>query len=142
MCNLKCNLKAGKMAAHEPDPLLVFLVDDEDLIRTTLREVLEDGGYGVEIASTAKEAMAKLEGNGVSFAALVTDINLDGKITGWDIAKRAREIRAEIAVIYMSGRAGDEWVANGVPHSVLLNKPFAPAQLITAVSTLLTTGLG
>jgi hypothetical protein len=34
----------------------------------------------------------------------------------------------------MTGAAADEWASEGVPNSILLKKPFAPAQLVTAIS--------
>lgn len=37
----------------------------------------------------------------------------------------------------MTGAAADEWASHGVPNSILLTKPFAPAQLVTAVAQLL-----
>jgi hypothetical protein len=37
----------------------------------------------------------------------------------------------------MSGSNAEDWASKGVPHSVMLAKPFAPAQLVTAVSQLL-----
>jgi hypothetical protein len=40
----------------------------------------------------------------------------------------------------MTGDSADEWASKGVPSSILLTKPFAPAQLVTAVSQLLNTG--
>jgi hypothetical protein len=40
----------------------------------------------------------------------------------------------------MTGAAADDWASEGVPNSILLKKPFAPAQLVTAVSQLLNTG--
>jgi len=40
----------------------------------------------------------------------------------------------------MSGAAADKWPSRGVPNSILLEKPFAPAQLVTAISNLLNTG--
>jgi hypothetical protein len=40
----------------------------------------------------------------------------------------------------MSGAAADQWPSRGVPNSILLEKPFAPAQLVTAVSNLLDAG--
>jgi two-component system, cell cycle response regulator CpdR len=40
-------------------------------------------------------------------------------------------------VIYMTGTHVDEWASKGVPNSVLLSKPFAPAQIVTAISQLL-----
>jgi CheY-like chemotaxis protein len=70
----------------------------------------------------------------------VTDINLPGKTDGWEIARLAREIVATLPVVYMTGAAGDEWASKGVPESILLTKPFAPAQLVTAVSQLLNAG--
>jgi len=81
-----------------------------------------------------------LEAKGAAYNALVTDVNLGGKLTGWDVAKRARELTPDMPVIYMTGAAANEWASNGVPNSILLSKPFAPAQLLTAVSNLLNTG--
>jgi hypothetical protein len=40
----------------------------------------------------------------------------------------------------MTGAAAGDWASRGVPNSILLEKPFAPAQLVTAVSQLLNTG--
>jgi hypothetical protein len=40
----------------------------------------------------------------------------------------------------MSGASADDWASKGVPNSIMLSKPFAPAQLVTAVSNLLNTG--
>ena len=37
----------------------------------------------------------------------------------------------------MTGAAANEWAAIGVPNSILLGKPFEPAQLVTAVAQLL-----
>ena len=56
---------------------------------------------------------------------------------GWEVAKEARKIDAGLPVIYMTGAAADQWAPHGVPNSILLTKPFAPAQLVTAVSSLL-----
>jgi hypothetical protein len=37
----------------------------------------------------------------------------------------------------MTGAASGQWASHGVPNSILLEKPFAAAQLVTAVATLL-----
>jgi hypothetical protein len=37
----------------------------------------------------------------------------------------------------MTCASADQWTSQGVPNSILLHKPFAPAQLMTAVSQLL-----
>jgi DNA-binding response OmpR family regulator len=59
---------------------------------------------------------------------------------GWELTRLAREINPELPVVYMTSASADEWPANGVPNSILLQKPFAMAQLLTAVSQLLNKG--
>lgn len=61
-------------------------------------------------------------------------------MTGWEVAKQAREIDPEFPIVYMTGAAAHDWASHGVPNSILLVTPFAPAQLVTAVSQLLNVG--
>jgi len=65
----------------------------------------------------------------------------DGE-NGWEVARRAREIEPRLAVVYATSAFPEDWRAQGVPNSILLEKPFAVAQLLTAVSQLLNTGDG
>jgi DNA-binding response OmpR family regulator len=118
--------------------ILVLIVEDEPLIHDVLGEALIDGGFTVAQASTPGDALEMIEAPDAAYRALVTDIDLGSRQkTGWNIAKRAREINADLPVIYMTGNSAHEWASNGVPNSIMLTKPFAPAQLITAVSQLL-----
>ena len=78
-----------------------------------------------------------LEGERTNYRALITDINRLGTLDGWDVAKRARELKPDMPVIYMTGLAADDWASRGVPNSLLLQKPFAPAQIVTAVAQML-----
>jgi hypothetical protein len=64
----------------------------------------------------------------------------------WPLAKvgkclmakaKARAIDPEFPVVYISGASAADWPSKGVPNSIMLPKPFAPAQLVTAVSNLL-----
>lgn len=92
-------------------------------------------------ARSAEEAIALLEQDDAVVRAVVTDVNLaPDKLTGWDVARRARELTADVPIIYMSGASGHEWTSNGVPNSVLIAKPFAIGQIVTAVSQLLNAG--
>jgi CheY-like chemotaxis protein len=100
---------------------------------------LSDGGFESAIASSGKEAVTLLKGGQTRYAVLVTDINLRGKMDGWEVAKQAREVIPAFPIIYMTGAAADQWASHGIPNSILLTKPFAPAQLVTAVSQLLNT---
>ena len=118
--------------------IVVFVVEDEELIRLVLDDALTEGGYAVRFANSAEDAIAILDEVGAEFRALITDINLaPEKLTGWDVARHARTINEGISVVYMTGGSAHDWSANGVPKSILLTKPFAPAQVVTAVSQLL-----
>lgn len=118
--------------------VLIFVVEDEPMIQEVLQIALEDGGFEVTTASSGEDAVAKLDAENPAFRALITDVNLArGGLTGWDVARHARELRSELPVVYMTGGAASEWSVHGVPNSLLLTKPFAPAQVVTAVSQLL-----
>jgi DNA-binding response OmpR family regulator len=116
----------------------VLLVEDEALIQELLRDALEDGGYQVLTAGSVDEAMPLLDDVGDEIGGLITDVNLGGSLSGWDVARRARELNERLPVIYISGDSGYEWSSRGVPHSALLTKPFAPAQLVVALAALAT----
>ena len=121
--------------------VLVLVVEDEEMIADLITQALEDGGFGVVNAGAAKAALKILEDRSAELGALVTDINLGGKVSGWDVATRARELKPDLPVVYTSGADIAEWPSKGVPNSVVVTKPFAAAQIVTAVSTLtLTTG--
>lgn len=115
----------------------VLVVEDDQLIQGMIEAALTEGGFESTIAATGEEAMALLQNEVDQYRALVTDINLQGAFTGWDVARRARELAPDIPVVCMTGGAADQWTSHGVPNSILLNKPFASAQLLTAVSQLL-----
>jgi DNA-binding response OmpR family regulator len=116
----------------------VLVVDDEPLILDLLHTTLEDAGFAVVAASDDAQAFLALESNGAQdFVGLVTDVNLRCPRSGWDIAHRAREQKPGIPVIYLSGDSAHEWTVHGVPQSVMVTKPFAPAQVVVALATLI-----
>lgn len=117
--------------------MVVLVVEDEALIRDLIETALEDGGYSVHLTSGGAEAISVLDTDNEPPRALVTDVNLGKPPTGWDVARRAREVSPTMPVVYMTGDSGHEWASQGVPNSLVLIKPFAPAQLVTAVSSLL-----
>jgi len=120
--------------------LVILVVEDDQLIQSFVEETLTDGGFEIVIASSGENAVELLDASERKFRALVTDINLGReKIDGWDVARHAREIDPDFPVVYMSGQDAGDWASKGVPNSIMLAKPFAPAQLVTAVSQLLNT---
>jgi DNA-binding NtrC family response regulator len=116
----------------------VLLVEDEALISAVLEDVLTEAGYEVATADDGTLALAQIEANAANFRAVVTDIRLGSGTDGWELAQRVREMVPNMPIVYMSGDSTHEWASKGVPGSLLLAKPFAPAQLVTAVSNLVT----
>jgi DNA-binding response OmpR family regulator len=115
----------------------ILLVEDEYLLREMLEETLVEAGYGVVSAASGEEATNLLSMTPLP-RAIVTDINLGrARMDGWALARVARANDPSCAILYVSGDSAHRWAVNGVPQSVILAKPFAPAQLVEAVSSLL-----
>jgi DNA-binding response OmpR family regulator len=119
---------------------VILVIEDDAAIQTVVEDALTDAGFEPAIAPSGEEAVTLLKGRKTEYRALVTDINLRGKLDGWEVAQQAREIDPEFPVVYMSGKSAADWPSRGVPNSIMLEKPFAPAQLVTAVSNLLNSG--
>jgi CheY-like chemotaxis protein len=116
---------------------MILLVEDEPMVQMNIEDALVDGGFAVLLASNGAEALAVLDQTDQTIAGVVTDIRLGAGPSGWEVARRARETRPEIPMVYITGDSAHEWSAWGVPNSVLVQKPFAVAQLTTAIATLL-----
>lgn len=114
----------------------VLLVEDEALLVLGVEDVLIDAGFEVFSALHGAAAMAEFDSAPDRFTCLITDIRLGGETDGWAVARHARAKRPELAVIYMTGHAAAQWATEGVPGSVLLNKPFPNHDLVTMVTGL------
>lgn len=119
------------------ESVVLLLVEDEVLIASVMQEALQEGGYTVRVEATGTAAMRALDDACEEICGLITDIRLPGGPDGWEIARHARELKPDISVVYMSGDSVADWSSKGVPRSLVLQKPFAAAQLITAISGLL-----
>jgi CheY-like chemotaxis protein len=117
--------------------VLILLVEDEQLIALSVQEALEDGGYAVRAATSGIDAISFLDEATDQICALITDIRLGIGPDGWDLARHARELNPRLPIVYMSGDSSLGHSSRGVPDSLMIQKPFAPAQIVTAVSTLL-----
>jgi DNA-binding response OmpR family regulator len=122
------------------DPLFILVVEDDEQIQTIVEDALTEGGFEPAVAPSGEEAVTLLSGHRGKYCALVADIVLRGRIDGWEVAQRAREIDPDFPIIYMTGAKAHQWPSRGVPNSILMEKPFAPVQLVTAVSQLLNGG--
>lgn len=106
------------------------MVEDEALLRMLLETVLEDTDFNFRILTSAGAALDALEAEGAQIDALVTNVNLGEAVSGFDLARRARELNPKVAVVYMSGDAGHRFETEKVPDSHFLAKPFEPGQLM------------
>jgi DNA-binding NtrC family response regulator len=113
----------------------ILIVEDEMLIMHLMESSLEEGGFKVILAASGEQAIQILDAQNPPFRAVITDVNLGREKSGWDVAKHAREIDPEIAIIYVTGHGGVDWTSHGLPKSILITKPFAVAQLLTAVES-------
>ncbi|MDF3981707.1 PAS domain-containing protein [Luteibacter sp. PPL201] len=114
----------------------VLLVEDEPMLRSLAREVLEEAGYVVGAHEDAREALHVLRGP-LRPDVLVTDVGLPG-MDGRQLALSAREIHPHLPVLFISGYAWEAFSDARLPErAVLLTKPFAVQALVDAVADLL-----
>ena len=118
-------------------PPLVLVVEDEYLLMADLVQVLNNAGFATEATWSAEEALALFVGDIKKYKALITDVRLSGTMNGWEAARCFREKEPALPIIYLTASSVGEWVSEGVPDSILIAKPFAREQLISAVSNLL-----
>ena len=78
----------------------VLLVEDEYLVLTELASEMERAGWAVIEASSGEGAINHLR-NGEQIDLLVTDIQLAGYLTGWDVAETARKTRPDLPVVIL-----------------------------------------
>ena len=73
----------------------VLIVEDEALLQQLSQGVLEEAGFAVIVSISGEEAIEHLQRQDRACVALVTDVHLTRSgATGWDVARRARELTA------------------------------------------------
>jgi two-component system cell cycle sensor histidine kinase/response regulator CckA len=112
----------------------VLLVEDEDAVRALAQVVLERNGYEVLSARTAAEAIGIAGSEGRLIHVLLTDVVMP-LMSGPELARRLREIRPGLNVLFMSGYTANAIVDQGLLESgaPFLSKPFSPSSLALAV---------
>lgn len=117
-------------------PITVLLVEDEVLISDLAAEWLSECGCRVHQAGNAEAAWHYLEQGG-PVDVLFTDINLGEGMDGAELARRVRERRPDMLVVYASARSQAADRGRLVPRSVFLGKPYDRADLSRLVDTLI-----
>ncbi len=115
----------------------VFVVDDAEVVRRTLRGELEALGYAVLVASTAHEAL-RIARERPRVDLLLTDVALP-QMDGVQLASELRALWPTLPVAYMSGHPKAMLVREGVldAEAEVLQKPFSGDELARCVSATL-----
>ncbi len=110
----------------------LLVVEDEGHLLEMITDVLDDLGYTVVSANSGDEAL-RLVDEGQDFALLLTDVVMPGTIGGFELARRVRERRPTMPVIYTSGYTGFTVSEMGDVQAPLLQKPAPPAELANTI---------
>jgi CheY-like chemotaxis protein len=114
--------------------MCVLVVEDEALTRKLVAESLRKAGFEVEEAETGEEAVGLIRDHPERFEALVTDLQMPGRLDGSEVAAAIRQQLPDIPVVIASGRPElfqESWhreLGYG-----LVSKPFRASELIELV---------
>jgi PAS domain S-box-containing protein len=105
----------------------LLLVEDEEIVRQMMREILEMSGYQVLEAASGPEALAICQRHEGPIHAVITDVVMP-RMSGRELAERLRQLRPQTKVVYMSGYTDDAIVRHGVLDEgvTFIQKPFTP----------------
>jgi putative two-component system response regulator len=114
----------------------ILVIDDEQVIRNLMCEILERVGYETMGAETADEALAQLED--ARIALIVSDIVMPG-LSGLELLEEVRARRPSLPVILVTGAGTYENLSQAVTRGAdgLVIKPFSHADLQNAVAAAL-----
>jgi len=112
----------------------VLVVEDEAPVLLATSRILSANGYTVFAESVPADALALLADTGRRISVLLTDIVMP-LMSGIELAKRARELRPELKVLYLSGYSSEMISRQGTlgVGSCVLQKPFTRAELLNEI---------
>jgi len=124
---------------HDRTVQTVLVVDDEEVVRIIMVQVLQDNGYTVLEASDGLEALRIAKEHTGRIDLLLTDVKMPG-MNGLELAARLLSNRPEMTVLYVSGHADStrqiqlqegQFIIE--PGANFLHKPFSPDGLLQKV---------
>jgi CheY-like chemotaxis protein len=109
----------------------VLLVEDEEIVRRLVLDILQGSGYHVLEARRGSEAIELCQRHPDPIHLMLTDVVMP-QMSGRELANRVAPLRPEMKVIYMSGYTDDAIVHHGVldANTAFLQKPFTPDALV------------
>lgn len=125
------------IGAHpKGDGQTVLIVEDEEHLASMMGDVTASFGYRVLHASRGREALDILQSD-QAVDCMLTDIVMPGGLGGFELAARARALRPDLPIIYMSGYTGFSHAQMGSVIAPMLAKPAAPGEVAAALSAAL-----
>ena len=113
---------------------MLIVVEDDDGVRVLVEELLLDRGYSVITAPTGAEGLDRIR-HEPRLSLLITDIRMPG-IDGWELARRAMEMRANLKVLYITGYPGEQR-PDDAPPGPLLRKPWRAGEFYECLQQLI-----
>jgi len=116
----------------------ILLVEDDEMVRTLVRETLVHEGYKVIDFADPVEAQRKSESHKGPIQLLITDVVMP-KLSGRELAGQLIRRRPGMRVLYMSGYTDNAVMNSGILQTevAFLQKPFTPASLTEKVRDVL-----
>ena len=111
-----------------PTTRVALVIEDEWLVRNNIVNELKERGWTVVETATGEEALALLAGREVDV--VLTDIQLAGPMTGWDVAHAVRIAKPDLPIIYASANVPDP--LRRVEGSLFFGKPYDPEEIVAA----------
>lgn len=121
-----------------PKKRSILIVDDEQSVLQTLRMVFEKEGYDVATAASCEEAL-KVLSNGMSFDAVITDLNMEHEDIGLEVARAALKRKPKPAIVICTGFAslGNSRESLKIGVDYMAHKPVELTSLISALNRLI-----
>ncbi len=125
--------------SHTGGQETILVVEDNEGVRLTVVELLQQSGYTVLTAEDGDRAMQTLQG-GVLPDLIFTDVVMPGRVKSTDLAHWARTQQPPVPVLFTSGHTRDILSSNHLLSSDihLLSKPYSPEALTQRVRSVLT----
>jgi PAS domain S-box-containing protein len=116
----------------------ILLVEDEEIIRDMMREILLNAGYDITVAKNGIEAFKVCETSGKTFDLVITDFNMP-EMNGRELAEKLKAVCGSTEILFISGYTDDEDFLQEISNSDknFIAKPFSPEILVLKVKKIL-----
>ena len=110
----------------------ILIVDDDRVVLSSCKRILESEGYAVSLTPSVKEALENLAKK--NFDLLLVDVIMP-EYDGMYLIGKVRENLPRLPILVMSGYPTPETISSGMRMGAthFIAKPFTPDELVTAV---------